>query len=152
MRVTASLLTVLCAIWCQQAQADDPPAPTQPAAPTTAAQTTAAQTTAAAPATSASTSAEPKGSAQAASPELKPGVTVVGAKPDLTPEEKDLINRGYKLEVHNGEKYFCRREQQLESRLPGPKTCDSAQQIQARRLESQEAVRVIQTNTSRNSN
>jgi hypothetical protein len=92
--------------------------------------------------------AEQKAAPGAASTVIKPGVTVVGAKPELTSEDKQLIARGYKLEVRQSEKYFCRREQQIGSRFE-IKTCDTAQSIRARRAESQEAVRVIQNNNSR---
>jgi hypothetical protein len=79
-----------------------------------------------------------------ASASIKPPVTVVGTKPeDLSNAEKELIARGYKVEMRNGEKYFCRREQQIGSRFE-TKICDTAQSIQARRAESQEAVRTIQ--------
>jgi hypothetical protein len=134
---------------CQQALADDPPAAAQSAATTTAATTTAAPTTAEPSATSAAggksaaPGAEQKAAPEAESPTLKPGVTVVGAKQDLSPEDKELIARGYKLEMRQGEKYFCRREQQLGSRFE-TKVCESAQSIQAHRVESQEAVRTIQ--------
>ena len=134
MRITAAHLSVLCAIVCLQARADDPPSPSQPAAPTTAAPTSAEPSTVP-PAT--------EKRAEAGATAIKPGVTVVGAKPELTPEEKQLIARGYKLEMRQGEKYFCRREQQIGSRFE-TKICDTAQSIEARRAESQEAVRVIQ--------
>jgi hypothetical protein len=123
---------VSCVILCQQARADDPPAPSQPAAPTTAAPS------------SAEPSATPPAAEKPAAPgAIKPGVTVVGTKPELTPEEKQLIARGYKLEVRQGQRYFCRREQQIGSRFE-TKTCDTAQSIESRRTESQEALRVIQ--------
>ncbi len=144
MRVSAAYLTVLCAILCQQARADDPPAPSQPAAPTTTVPTSA-QPSATPPAAEkgAATDAEQKAAPAAASPVIKPGVTVVGTKPDLTPDEKELIKGGYKLEMRHGEKYFCRWEQQMGTRFE-TKYCDTAQSIQAHRVESQEAVRTIQ--------
>jgi hypothetical protein len=82
---------------------------------------------------------------EAASTANKPVVTVVGAKPELTPDEKELISSGYKLEMHDGEKYFCRKEQQLGSRFEH-KICDTARSALLRRAEGQEATRVIQTN------
>jgi hypothetical protein len=88
--------------------------------------------------------AEQKAAPEAAS--IKPGVTIAGTKPELTPDEKELISRGYKLEMHDGEKFFCRKEQQLGSRFEH-KICDTAQSAQLRRAEGQEAVRVIQTDT-----
>jgi hypothetical protein len=144
MRVTAALLTVLCAILCQQAQADDPPAPSQAAAPTTAVPASAeANATPPAAEKGAAPGAQRSATLQAASPVITPGVTVVGTKQDLTPDEKELINRGYKLEMRHGERYFCRREQQLGSRFE-VKSCNTAPSIQAQRLDSQEAVRTIQ--------
>ncbi len=148
MRLTAAFLPTILSVAClsQQANADDSPAAAQSAAPTT---TTAAATSAESSATpaagekGAALGAEQKAAPEAESSSLKPGVTVVGAKPDLTPQDKELIARGYKLEMRQGEKYFCRREQQLGSRFE-VKTCDTAQSIEARRAESQEAVRVIQ--------
>jgi len=43
--------------------------------------------------------------------------------------EKHFLSEGYKIEMHNGEKYFCRREEQLGSRLGGSKQCSTAQQL-----------------------
>jgi hypothetical protein len=138
MRVSAILLMVSCALSCRLALADDAPAAV-PAA------------TQDAPATPAKAAAPPAAaqSGTPATPSLtKSGVTVVGTRPELTPDEKDLLNRGYKLEMHDGAKYFCVKEQELGSRFVH-KYCDTAQSIQARRAESQEAVRVIQSNNSR---
>jgi hypothetical protein len=143
MRVTAAYLLVLCAIACLPAWADDPPTPGQPPAPTSAAPTSVA------PGEKSTTiDAEQKPAPGAASTAITPGVTVVGAKPELTPEEKQLIARGYKLEIRQGEKYFCRREQQIGSRFE-VKTCDTAQSIQVRRAESQEEMRTMRNNNSR---
>jgi hypothetical protein len=43
--------------------------------------------------------------------------------------EKHFLSEGYKVEMHNGEKYFCRHEEQLGSRLGGQKQCTTAQQL-----------------------
>jgi hypothetical protein len=93
----------------------------------------------------AATPAAPQNTAPStpASTSVKPGLTVVGTKPELTPEDKELMARGYKLELRGGEKYFCRREQQIGSRFE-TKSCNTAESIRAQRLESQEAVRMIQ--------
>jgi hypothetical protein len=153
MRISAaSLIILVVALGYQQAPAEEPQVPPQSVAAAPAGEQTAAlQRDAAAPSAEKSTPAP--GAQQNAPPEaaantLKPGVTVVGTKPELTPEDKELIARGYKLEMRNGEKYFCHREQQLGSRFE-TKYCDTAQSLQAHRLNSQEAVRVIQTNTPR---
>jgi hypothetical protein len=146
MRVTAAYLSILCALSWQQAHADDPPA-----APTTAAPS-AVEPSSVPPAAEKRADAAPEAGQKAApgntSAVLKPGVTVVGSKPELTPEEKQLIARGYKLEMRQGEKYFCRREQQIGSRFE-TKICDTATSIEAHRAESQEAVRVLQNSNSR---
>jgi hypothetical protein len=49
-----------------------------------------------------------------------------GLEPGLTHDEQRLINEGYELEVRNGEKYFCRREQVRRS-LPRPTSPDQAE-------------------------
>jgi hypothetical protein len=148
-RVSAGLLTVLCAgVLCQQALGDEPPAPAQSPAPATA---TAASTAdqGAVPAggeKSAAAPAAPQNAAPstAASTSVKPGLTVVGTKPELTAEDKELMARGYKLEMRRGEKYFCRREQQIGSRFE-TKSCNTAESIEAQRLNGQEAMRAIQS-------
>jgi len=53
--------------------------------------------------------------------------------------EKHFLAEGYKIETHNGEKYFCRREETLGTRLGGQKTCATAQQLQATEREAQAA-------------
>jgi len=145
MQIAARLLTVLCAgIWCQQAWAEDPPAPSPPAT------VAAAEQSPAAPA-SALTAQQSAASSTSESATIKPPVTVIGTKPELTPQDKELISRGYKLEMRHGEKYFCRREQQMGSRFE-VKNCDTAESIEAHRQSSQEAMRVIQSDRSKVSN
>jgi len=146
MRTAAALMTVLLTGAVSLALATEPP-PMSPstgqAAPAPADQqsastggqqsapTPAAQTTAPAPASD--------------STSIKPPVTVVSTKPgELTPQEKEIVSRGYKLEIRHGERYFCRREQQIGSRFE-TKSCDTAQSIEAHRQESQEVLRTIQS-------
>ena len=43
--------------------------------------------------------------------------------------EKHFLAEGYKIEIHNGEEYFCRYQEQLGSRLGGQKQCAAAQQL-----------------------
>jgi hypothetical protein len=148
MRVNVGLITALCVAFVYQtALADDPPAPPQPAQAAAPAEQSAApageQKNAATPA--------PQPSAAAAAPAIKPGLTVSTAKPELTPADKELLARGYKLEMRHGEKYFCRSETPIESRFP-IKSCDTAESIESHRQESQEAVRQIESNRSRVSN
>jgi hypothetical protein len=138
MRMNGGLVSGLCvAFFCQTALADEPPA--TPAAAPPAMQ-------------SAAPAAEAKSTAAAATPsEVKPGLTVSAAKPELTPADKELMSRGYKLEMRHGEKYFCRTETETGSRFP-VKNCDTAQSIEAHRQESQDAMHSIESNRSRVSN
>ena len=144
MRAVAGLISVLFTGVLSQAWAAEPQDPPPSQSQSTAAP--AAQPSATAPA------AQPTAAAGTSdSSSIKPPVTVVGTKPELTPQEKELLSRGYKLEMRHGEKYFCIREAQIGSRFEN-KNCDTAQSIEARRLDSQEALRVIQADRSKVSN
>jgi hypothetical protein len=105
----------------------DPPANPAPATPATA------QPAASAPV--------PAAKAQT------PTVDVDAQKDDQL--EKHFLAEGYKLEMHNGQKYFCRREEELGSRLGAQKQCATAQQLKSNEDESRAAVergRMQQTN------
>jgi hypothetical protein len=148
MRVNPVFLMVLVGVSCQQALADDPPAPpAQAAVPAQSVAPTSVQPPATAPAGEkvAALATDQKTAPGTATSMVNPPVTVVGTKPDLTPAEKELLSRGYKVEMRHGEKYFCRKEQQIGSRFE-VKNCDTAQSIEAHRADSQEAVRSIQNN------
>jgi hypothetical protein len=145
MRVSIGLVTALfVAFWSQNALADQPPAGTQEAPAAAPAEQSAApagdQKSAAAPAAQ-------QNAAASASSSIKPGLTVTTAKPELTPAEKELLSRGYKLEMRHGEKYFCIKETPIDSRFP-VKNCDTADSIEAHRQESQDAMRAIESNRS----
>ena len=58
-----------------------------------------------------------------------PVVIMKDGKPELTHDEQLLVSRGYKVQVVNGEKIFCRREQQIGSRLNEVKRCGTASQL-----------------------
>jgi len=64
-----------------------------------------------------------------------------GAKPELTHEERNLIRQGYKLEVRNGENWFCKREPVLGSRLQQNKECGTEQMWSKQRVVEQEGLR-----------
>jgi hypothetical protein len=106
MRVNVGLVTAFAAAFlCQTALADDAPASSQPAPAAAPAEQSAAPT--GEPKSAAAPTAE-QNAAAAASASIKPGLTVTTAKPELTPADKELLSRGYKLEMRHGEKYFCR--------------------------------------------
>jgi hypothetical protein len=96
------------------------PAPSQTAAPTPATPT----------------------SAPAAAEAPKTTVVVQGEQDAL---EKHFLAEGYKEEMHNGEKYFCRREQPMGSRLGAAKYCGTTQQLEATEREAKAAYQRGQT-------
>ncbi len=59
----------------------------------------------------------------------KPSVVMKDGKPELTHDEQLLVSKGYKVQVVNGEKIFCRREEVLGSRLGEKKVCGTASQF-----------------------
>ena len=68
-----------------------------------------------------------------------PTGVVVQSTPETDALDKHFLAEGYKIEMHNGEKYFCRREEQLGSRLGGQKVCGTAQQLAATEREAKAA-------------
>jgi hypothetical protein len=113
-----------------------------PAATTPAATAPAPTTPQAAPAPPASTTPAPAAhAASAAAPaqDNKPAVIVQGT-PEFDTVEKHFLAEGYKLEMRNGEKVFCRREEQLGSRLGGQKVCSTALQLMVTERQAQASV------------
>ncbi len=51
---------------------------------------------------------------------------------------------GYKPEMRNGEKVFCRREQTLGSRLSEAKHCATAEQLKISQQETHDVIEKIQ--------
>ena len=81
----------------------------------------------ASPATSAATGvpAPPAASAPVASPPAAPKA----AAPELSAAEQRLLSQGYKPQMRNGEKIYCRREAQLGSRIPDVQHCGTVAQL-----------------------
>ena len=131
MRLIVGLLTCFCAYTVSQACADEPPAQTSSAVQLAQASPAAAPT-AATPASSAS-------SAQTASAS-KPASSA-----DATDDANDkrLRSLGYKPEVHNGSKIYCRKENELGSRFPS-KVCGTASQLSNANKDSQDALNKVQ--------
>jgi hypothetical protein len=126
----------------QTAPSTATPAGTSPAATTPAPITAAPVTPQAAPATPASTTPAPAAhAASAAAPaqDNKPAVIVQGT-PEFDTVEKHFLAEGYKLEMRSGEKVFCRREEQLGSRLGGQKVCSTALQLMVTERQAQASV------------
>jgi|SRR5580693_9722470 hypothetical protein len=53
------------------------------------------------------------------------------AAPAESVDERHFLAEGYKLEMRHGEKYFCRNEEVMGSRLGAGKVCSTAQQLTA---------------------
>jgi hypothetical protein len=125
MRLAVSVLTCFALSAMTAALAD--PATTDPSA---AAKAPAAAPSTAAPAATA-TPATPAAPATAAHPAASaaPAADVQVEAAQLDQQEKHFLSEGYKIEMHNGEKYYCRREEQMGSRLGGSKQCSTAQQL-----------------------
>lgn len=108
----------------------NPPAAAPAATPPAAAAPAAADPAAAAPAKP----ADPAAAAKPAAPSAAPAATehaapVVVTAPQMDQEEKHFLSEGYKVEMRNGEKVYCRREEVLGSHLGGHKQCASGQQL-----------------------
>jgi hypothetical protein len=108
---------------------------------TTAPDTTTAPAAASAPAATATT---PGAQASPAPAATATSAATATAKPAIDPEEKRLIAMGYKPEMRNGQKVFCRREQILGSRLAEGKNCATAEQLKISQQETQDVIEKIQ--------
>jgi hypothetical protein len=111
------------------AVADDPPAPAASAPAAVAAPPANATPPAAAAVASA---AQPAAATQTAS------VAAATAQADF--QEKHFVSEGYSVEMHHGEKMFCRREDELGSRLGAKKYCSTAEQLTAIEKDAQRAM------------
>jgi hypothetical protein len=62
----------------------------------------------------------------------------------ISPREKILKNKGYRLEMRNGQKVYCRSEEVLGSRLGRKKTCGSVEELEEREHLSREVTETAQ--------
>lgn len=112
-----------------------------PAAPASSSEA-ATQATPATSGTPGNPAAAPTAAAAPAAATSAGGVTITGtapvtpAAPQSDPMEKHFLSEGYKIEMHNGEKYFCRREEEMGSRLGGQKYCSKIDQLKATEKEA----------------
>jgi hypothetical protein len=147
MRFVIGALVCLGAGGISAALADPVTPPTTPAA--TSAPAPSAEPRQAAPAPAAP-AAEAKAAtaaadAKSATPAADTKTVLVQGKAEEDALEKHFLAEGYKMEMHNGEKLFCRREDQLGSRLGGHKNCGTAQQLSFTEQEAKAAVQRGQT-------
>ena len=95
-----------------------------------------------APATEAAraATATPAAAAAAATPATPAAPAAAAAKPDVDPFEKHLMAAGYRPEMQNGEKVYCRKETPLGSRVGGVKNCGTAEQLKLREDQTKQGV------------
>ncbi|MBV9317904.1 MAG: hypothetical protein JOZ34_10630 [Gammaproteobacteria bacterium] len=124
------------------AVAADAPPTTQPeraAAPAAAADASAA------PATSTATKDPPTPSAT--SPAASPPAATQAAAPELSPAESHLIDLGYKPQMRNGEKIYCRREAPMGSRISSGQHCGTVAELATTTQEGRQGLERTQRNT-----
>jgi hypothetical protein len=126
MRFVAAVLACLGIGSASGALADPPSSPPQQSSVVKPA---AATTT---PATEADTAKVPLTAPQTAS--------VASSTAAVDPEEKRLLAKGYRMQMQNGEKVFCRRVPILGSRLEGKLSCGTARDIAAVEEQAREGV------------
>jgi hypothetical protein len=116
MRLAAALLACLGVGAVSGALADPPSSPQE-------------QIAAAEPATATTTPATEAATAKA--PVAAPQTATASTTAAVDPEEKRLRAMGYKMQMRNGEKVFCRREPVIGSRLEGKLICGTVQDLKA---------------------
>jgi hypothetical protein len=126
MRFAGAVLACLGVGAVSVALADPPSSPPEQSA---VAKPVAATTT---PATEAATSKVPVTAPQTAS--------AASTTAAVDPEEKRLLAKGYRMQMRNGEKVSCRREQVIGSRLEGKLSCGTARDIAAVEEQAREGV------------
>jgi len=99
------------------------PAATAPAA-------AAASTPAALAPVAGATKSAMTGTAAAASPPA----------PAVDQTEKHFLAEGYKMQMRSGQKVFCRREEQLGSRLGGALNCNTAEELSQIETQAKDAI------------
>ncbi|MGB6604811.1 MAG: hypothetical protein WA747_12150 [Steroidobacteraceae bacterium] len=142
MRFLGAILACLGAASLTPCLADPPDSPattaSQPASPE-APKTASSAASATAPATS--TPSQP--AAQATKVSTAAPAADSGQARDI--QEKHLLAEGYTPEMHNGTKVWCRREQELGSRLgSGHKTCGTVEELNFIEKETQERIETSQ--------
>jgi hypothetical protein len=127
-RFVSGVLTCVFVGAVSLAVAEEPPADvTNNSAPAASAPAAAAAST---PAALAPVTDATKSAAAAASPPA----------PAVDQSDKHFLAEGYKIQMRNGQKMFCRREEQLGSRLGGALTCNTAEELTQIEAQAKETV------------
>jgi hypothetical protein len=123
MRLRAGLLTLI-GISAVSSALADPPAPAPATAPASAAAGPAAAATSPTP----------------AAPVAAPTAAVITAPADDDLLDRHLRSEGYKVEMRNGQKMYCRKEDVLGSRLGAAKTCSTAEQLKINEAQAHDLI------------
>jgi hypothetical protein len=70
----------------------------------------------------------------------QPGKHFRGTLWTADPYEEHFLAEGYKAELHNDEKMFCRREEPVGSRIGGRKVCWTLEQLKVTETSSRESI------------
>jgi hypothetical protein len=83
----------------------------------------------------------------AASPAASPPAATQAAAPELSPAESHLIDLGYKPQMRNGEKVYCRREAPMGSRISSGQHCGTVAELATTTQEGRQGLERSQRNT-----
>ena len=83
-------------------------------------------------------------SSAATSPAAAPAGVPAKSSSDIDPREKVLLHMGFRPRMHDGQKLFCKREQELGSRVEGTTHCGTVDQLSTEFRLSREAVEQTQ--------
>ena len=111
--------------------------------PSAAAPSPTATAASATPASSTPTTPSAAPAANASSVVTAKRTAITEGAPDAA-AEKRLLAAGYKPEMHGGVKLFCRREQEIGSRLAVKKVCGTPEQLSLSAHDSQEYIQDLQ--------
>jgi hypothetical protein len=111
---------------------DPPPSTTNNSAPAAAAPSAARATTADSPA--------PVAGAPKSAVTVTAAATPPPAAPEVDQTDRHFLAEGYKMQMRNGQKVFCRREEQLGSRLGGALNCNTAEELKQIETQAHAAV------------
>ena len=124
MRLTARMIASTFAAFAIQSVNADPVSAPSTAAPAPAASAPAAPVAPTTQAPAARVTSAPAGAA--------PASAASAANPEFDSKEKALIAEGYRVQVRNGTRVFCKHEQVLGSRLGGVESCGTVEEVMTR--------------------
>jgi hypothetical protein len=131
MRLWSGVLALIGVGSIALAVADPPSAPA-------ASSTPVAPAANAAPATPAASTAPAAAPATPAAAAAAPATSVTVSAQEESQMERHFRSEGYTVEMHNGQKMYCRKEQVLGSRLGGSsKTCTTEDQLKMNESQAQ---------------